>query len=133
MRTDVVLRLFVLAIIGMIVTASLVEAADSVASLQASFKARYGQLAEQKRIGKIGETAEGTVAAVKDEFLKDKKVKAVLEAENADRSSLYKLLAAKEKITAGAVAKRNAARNAQKATAGAYLRDAKGNWRQKGK
>jgi len=132
MKTSLTRCLTALAVAGLL-GASSAQGADRLAALQASFKARYADLLALKRDGKVGETAEGTVAAVRAAYLKDAKVKAVVDTENKDRAELYAILARKEKTTAEVVAKRNAVRNAQKASVGEYLRDSKGNWKKKAK
>jgi uncharacterized protein len=109
--------------------ASLAGAADDLDSLRARFKERYSQLQKLKEAGKIGETWEGYVEAVKGEFKEE--VAAVVGDENGDRRKLYKLMANEEGITAEEIAKNNAVRNFNKAKKGEYLKGPDGAWKQK--
>jgi uncharacterized protein YdbL (DUF1318 family) len=99
--------------------------------LQKRFQERYPKLLEQKSAGKIGETFQGFVEAVKDDYAKEEAVSSLVNGENADRTELYKLLAAQQKITPEVVAERNAVRNFQRARAGDYLKGQDGRWTQK--
>ena len=61
--------------------------------LQARFRARYAQLLQFKRDGKIGETFRGEVEAVDSAYLSDPALKTILNEENKDRQALYATLA----------------------------------------
>ena len=97
------------------------------AALQKRFKARYPQLQQFKRDGVIGETDAGYVDFVKQ---KAEKAATVVDEENADRKTLYKLIADKEGITIEVVAQRAAKRNFDKAKPGEWLKEGS-KWRQK--
>jgi uncharacterized protein YdbL (DUF1318 family) len=103
------------------------------AELKASFKARYPKLLALKDEGRVGETWDGFVAAVKDEYLKDGTVKRIIEEENSDRRAFYKLLAEEHNTTPEVVASRNAARIAKEASPGQYFKNKEGAWQQKEK
>ena len=103
--------------------------ADDLQSLQKRMKARYGQIVKLKSAGKIGETWSGYVEAVKPEFRDD--AAGLINAENADRRTLYRLMAEEEGLTPEEVAKNNAVRNFQKARKGEYLKGPEGQWKQK--
>ncbi|MFT5121523.1 MAG: hypothetical protein ACI9TH_003272 [Kiritimatiellia bacterium] len=103
--------------------------ADELGELKESFKKRHPQLQAQKAAGKIGETSAGMTEAVNAAAAGDAAIKTLVAAENADRSSLYALLAKQEGVSAAVVAKRNGIRNFTKASAGEWLKDDKG-WRQ---
>lgn len=118
---------------GVFVLGAFLSAAQgaSMQELQKRFQERYSKLLEQKSAGKVGETFNGLVEAVKDESMKDEAVSSLVTAENADRAELYKLLAAQQKITPEVVAERNAVRNFQRARPGDYLKGQDGRWTQK--
>jgi uncharacterized protein YdbL (DUF1318 family) len=97
------------------------------AALQKRFKARYPQIQQFKKEGIIGETDAGFVDFVK---AKDEKATKIVEEENADRKTLYKLIADRESITVEVVAQRAAKRNFDHAKAGEWLKEG-GKWRQK--
>jgi uncharacterized protein YdbL (DUF1318 family) len=97
------------------------------AALQKRFKARYAQIQQFKKEGVIGETDAGFVDFVK---AKDEKATKVVDEENADRKTLYKLIADREGITIEVVAQRAAKRNFDHAKPGEWLKEA-GKWRQK--
>jgi uncharacterized protein YdbL (DUF1318 family) len=97
------------------------------AALQKRFKARYPQIQQFKKEGVIGETEAGYLDFVKT---KDEKAAKVVEEENADRKTLYKIIADREGITIEVVAQRAAKRNFDHARQGEWLKEA-GKWRQK--
>jgi hypothetical protein len=105
-----------------------VFAADDMQSLRDRFRARHAQLEKLKADGIIGETYKGYVDLVSDD--RDNAADLV-KAENADRDTLYKALADKEKTTPELVAQRNAKRNFERAEAGEYLQESDGKWRKK--
>jgi len=111
---------------------SVVEAA-TMAQLKERFKARYPKLLKAKAEGKVGETYKGYLEAVKPEYLKDKALKKLVDQENADRKTLYELIARKQKATPEKVAELNAARNFSRAKSGHYLKNKDGKWEQKKK
>jgi hypothetical protein len=98
--------------------------------LKERFKQRYPKLVETKQPGTIGETYQGYVELV-DEKSKDKDANALVDAENADRKELYKIIADKEGTTADVVAERNAKRVFEKAKPGEYLKGSDGKWKKK--
>jgi uncharacterized protein len=105
--------------------------AASAQELQKRFQERYPKVLAEKNAGKIGETAEGLLDAVKQDYMREEAVSSLVAAENADRTELYKLLAAKEKVTPELVAERNAVRNFQRAQPGDYLKGRDGVWTRK--
>ena len=128
-------KIIVLGVSGLIVlalgAASARAAGDDEATLKKRFEQRYPKLVELKKQGKIGETAEGLVDAVKPEYLKDADTKKLVADENSDRKQLFGLLAQKASTTPEVVAKRAAQRNFEKAKAGEYLRDKDKVWYKK--
>ena len=102
-----------------------------LAALQERFRSRLPRLAEMRRDGKLGETTQGFVEAVRPEFAQDGAVKRVRDEENADRRRLYAIMGAQEGVDAKRVAERNAKRNFANARKGEYLRGGDGVWRRK--
>lgn len=98
--------------------------AKSMEELQASFKARYSQLAKLKTAAKVGETDTGMVDAVQ---AGDAAIQKIVDAENADRAELYAALAKQQGTTIETVAKRNAMRNFSKAKPGEVIKKG-GKW-----
>jgi uncharacterized protein YdbL (DUF1318 family) len=94
------------------------------------FAARAAELRDLKDDGKIGETDGGMIAAVKEEFLSDAVVKNMIEEENADRTELYALIAAEQKLTPEQVAHRSGERYIARAKKGDWLQR-EGKWEQK--
>lgn len=103
--------------------------ADSLDELRERFAERYPELARAKRDGIIGETWEGTVAVVSGSA--DEEIRDLLREENADRRTLYRIIAQREETTPEHVARRNARRNFDRANGNEYLRDREGNWYRK--
>jgi uncharacterized protein YdbL (DUF1318 family) len=111
--------------------AGLVHAADRKQELQERFAQRDASLQSLKRAGKVGETTQGLVEAVKPEYLHDKELAGIVQAENADRRELYAIIAKETGATHEVVAEQNARRNFERARPGDWLRTAAGEWRQK--
>lgn len=108
-------------------------AADDLDALKKRFKERYPDIRKHKDAGKIGETTTGTLEAVKEKYLEDGKLKKLIEGENADRASLYKILATKNNTTVELIAERTAKMKFERAKVGDYLKDKDGTWKQKEK
>jgi uncharacterized protein YdbL (DUF1318 family) len=122
---------FMVAAIVVVSGAFVLAAGDEVmAALQQRFKDRYEALLKLKTDGKIGETWEGYLEAVKAEYLNDEQVKSILSAENADRRELYKLIAEKQGTKPEVVAERNALREMKKARPGEYVKNKDTGWQQ---
>jgi uncharacterized protein YdbL (DUF1318 family) len=98
------------------------------AELQKRFEKREKDIRALKKAGTIGETSDGYVDFVKGE---DSKAKDIVDAENADRKTLYQHIADKTNTTVEKVAERAAKRNFERASAGEYLKDSKGKWKKK--
>ena len=111
----------------MLLGAAAAQAVD-FAKLKERFKQRYPKLLKAKNAGKIGETFQGYVEAVKPEYLQDADLKKLLDDENADRKTLYKAIADKEGVPPEKVAERNAVRNFKRAKPGHYLKNKDGEW-----
>lgn len=103
-------------------------AADK-AELRKRSEERYPALRAAKAEGKIGETDEGMVEAVKGGKL-DGELRDLVDEENRDRRELYEILAKETKTDESLVARRAAARNMDRAGKGEWIkRD--GKWQQK--
>lgn len=106
-------------------------------ALKERFKQRYPILVELKNAGKVGETHEGYVAAVRSEYLDDRvdpddedsrTVREFIGAENRDRRRLYELIAEEVDTSAEKVARRNAIRNFEQAKGYEFLKLQSGEW-----
>lgn len=114
-------------------------AQDAQAELRDRFAGRYARLLELQDQGKIGETWRGEVKAVEPEYAEQAEVKALIDAENADRRRLYELLAdelrrevrdetERERVTVELIARRNAQRNFDRARPEHYLLISEHTW-----
>ncbi len=105
---------------------------DEMAELKQRMKDRYPQLEKLINGGKVGECWDGTVDAVKPEYLKEAvdktTVKDLLAAENKDRDRLYALLATGNGVTAAKVGEQNGDRKFEKAAPGDWLKTRDGKW-----
>ena len=127
MTTNLFMRRFVLTLLALFASASIALSAPTKKELQARFEQRYPQIRTCKTEGKVGETDQGFIEAVKSA---DGALSQLIEEENADRRTLYDLIAKEESITVDVVAKRAAQRNFQKAKSGEFLKQ-NGTWKQK--
>ena len=105
--------------------------ADRKAELKERFRSRDQRLDAYKKDGKIGETTEGFIEAVKKAYLDDETLARLVKEENADRKELYAIIAKETNATPEVVADQNARRNFQRARPGEWLKAASGEWRQK--
>jgi uncharacterized protein YdbL (DUF1318 family) len=121
----------ILGILGTAVALQAAWATPSKKELKKRFEDRHEQIVELKTAGKIGETTKGYLEAVTEEAAADKKVAALLEAENADRKALYGLLAGEQKTTVEAVARQNAIFKFKKAAKSELFKGKDGTWRKK--
>lgn len=103
--------------------------ADPKSQLQQRFKERYPDLQKLRSSGKVGETSDGAVEAVNARL--EKADQKLVDAENADRDELYKILAKELGTTAEKVAKINGARRIKELRDGEYYKDDKGQWHKK--
>lgn len=122
---------FLLALVACLSLAVPAVAADAAtkAALKASFDSRSAQIAAAKSAGTIGECIDGMIAAVSPQA--DAPIKALVEAENTDRTRLYQFLADETNATATQIGERNAMRNYQNAKPGEWLRTRDGTWKRK--
>ncbi|MCE9591946.1 MAG: YdbL family protein [Planctomycetes bacterium] len=124
-RTSVLIML-VTVLLGLF--ASPMVRADEKDDLKESFRKRHASLVAAKNEGKIGETAQGYVEAVK---AADENAKELIAGENSDRRRLYAIIAKEQGATPETVAERNAVRNFREASKGHWLKGKDGKWFQK--
>ncbi len=106
------------------------------AELRKRFEARFAQINDLKDKAMIGETFDGYVAAL-DGRLLSRDLKRLMDEENADRKTLYGLIATRvdegeRTIPPRVVAERNARRNFSNADPKHYLRISEHRWILKG-
>ena len=106
-------------------------AVETEAAIKKKFEARHKALLKFKTAGKIGETAKGYVEPLEPSFAREPKVKSLVDAENADRKTLYGLLARKQKASVGEVARQNAILKFKKAGTEEFFKGKDGVWRKK--
>ena len=85
---------------------------------------RLPAIAELKIQGIIGENNRGYLGFVTEEKIQED----VIEAENADRKSVYEAFAKQQNTTVDVVEKVQADRKAEKANPGEYYQDQEGKW-----
>jgi uncharacterized protein YdbL (DUF1318 family) len=107
------------------------DAKEPLDDIQNRMKARYMALQALKDEGKIGETADGWVEAVGEEYAEDKVIKEITHDENTDRTELYKIIARRTDTTPEEVGRQNALRIFKKAEPDEFFKGRDGNWRQK--
>ena len=128
-------------LVALLALAGLVSADEvdkELKELKQRMKARYSVLRDLTTAGKVGETYLAYVEAVKSEYLDDEvkvgeekqTVKAVLDAENKDRSRAYELLAKKSGGTKEGIAKIAAEKNFERAEPEDWLKTKDG-WKRK--
>lgn len=88
---------------------------------------RAPQIKQLKTQGTIGEKADGYLDMVKT----NSAAKAVVDAENKDRKSVYTAIADGQKVAVEAVATRRALQLKQQAKKGEWLKGTDGKWKQK--
>lgn len=108
--------------------------------LKARFSQRYDTLQRLKNAQKVGETTDGLVAVVRDAYADERvslpddrsmTVRELVQAENADRRQLYRVIGNRTGEPANAVAQQAAIRNFSRASPSHYLRLRSGSWVQK--
>ena len=92
--------------------------------IRSRMKARLPVIKALKVQGVVGENSQGYL-----EFIgSNKQKKDVVNAENADRKTVYKAIAKQQGTTAEVVGKRRAMQIAEKATTGEWIQDKSGKW-----
>lgn len=124
-------RIWSIFMLSVALSASSVSAAEppTEAELKARFSERLDELRRLQDAGKVGETSEGYIKAVKGAGGQD--VAKLIAAENADRRKLYALIAERTGEPPSEVAKQAAIRNFRKAKPDHWLELRPGTWAQK--
>lgn len=126
----------VLSVLCFLTVAVAGAAAETRDELKKKFEGRLEDLQKYKSAGKVGETHEGYVEALKEKHLEDKDLKKIVDAENADRKTLYGIIAKeqstdKKKVTVAEVGKQNAIVKFKKAGPAEHFKAKDGKWRKK--
>jgi uncharacterized protein YdbL (DUF1318 family) len=116
------------AILGAVAAAACAETKEEIVDRMAK---RLDAIRKYKADGKVGETFEGLVGAVKVQYLDDKDLKKLVDDENADRKKFYALGAAKLGTTPESFALSAGRRNFREAKPEEWLRPKDGKWVQK--
>lgn len=115
-------------LIGALLLPQVVWAAPSGQTIKANMKKRMPEIIRLLKSGTVGENAAGFLAIRGELSAADK---AVVEAENADRKTVYEAIARKEKTTADLVGKRRAKQIFERVRPGIWIQDESGAWKQK--
>ena len=112
-------------------------AGETEDALKKKMEKRIDDIQKHKDAGKVGETHEGYLEAVKeDDLKKDKALKKLIEAENADRKNAYGMIAKRlstkeKKMTVKAVGNNAVKIKFDKAGDKEYFKGKDGKWRTK--
>ena len=98
-------------------------------SIKERFKKRLPEIVALKKQGIIGETNRGYLAFVKKKG--DSRAKALVQAENRDRRTVYQAIAKQQGVAVEVVEKRRALQIAHKSPSGFWLQDQNGRWYRK--
>lgn len=112
-------------LLGLLMTANVQAQAD----LKARFEARLPQIDQMKKELVVGENNKGYLEA---RGSLSSAQKTLMNAENADRKTLYGMLASKREVSIDVVGKTRAAQiyeGSQKSAAQVWVQDAAGNWK----
>lgn len=105
-----------------------VAKAEDGAAIKARMAKRLGQLVALEKSGSIGENNQGYLT-VRGNLNTEQA--ALVNAENADRKAVYRIIAAKTKTTVEHVGKARAASIRKAATKGTWIQLPSGHWQQK--
>ena len=131
MKIRVIFVSLMLCIMVIFVGTPAAMAEDSKDEIKIRMKKRYPEVKKLKEEKKVGETCLVFVEALNEKYAKDKEVKKIVSAENADRKKLYPIIAKATKTTSEIVGKNNAIRIFNKAGDEEYFKTEEGKWRQK--
>ena len=111
---------------------SLASTIDTKGEIKVRMKERFAALQELKKEDKIGETYLGLVEPLSEKIAKNEKIMKTVNAENADRSMLYEIIAKENKTKPELVGRANALRIFKKAKPNAFFkRGEKEIWKKK--
>ena len=108
-----------------------VVCADTKAQITDRMAKRLNVVNKAKADGKIGETFDGRIDAVKAQYLSDKELTKLVEDENADRNAFYELGAKEVGATPKSFALSAGKRNFRVAKPNEWLKPNDGKWIQK--
>ncbi len=114
-------------IFTLIITSLILSSGSLAGSLKEQMRARQPKIIALKADGIIGENNRGYLeyrGATEPR-------KGLLEAENQNREVVYRAIAKQQNTNAGNVGRRRAAQIAERAPAGTWLQDVKGEWYRK--
>jgi uncharacterized protein YdbL (DUF1318 family) len=112
-------------------TMASVTFADTKAQITDRMAKRLNIVNQAKAGGKIGESFDGLIDAVKAQYLSDKELKKLVEDENADRKAFYELGAKEVGTTPKSFALSAGKRNFRVAKPEEWLKPRDGKWIQK--
>src|SRR3989339_450277 len=110
---------------------TLLPAQDAKGGIKERMKGRFAKINDLKKSGKIGETPQGFLEAVKPKSAGDSAIVELLTAENNDRKLLYGLIGKDSETSEEEVGITNAKRIFQKAPETDYFKSADGVWKKK--
>ena len=116
----------IISLLGLLLAGSL--GADTVSDAAERIKQRLVQVDEMKASGEVGEDAQGYLA--QRSALAGRKA-AVVDAENADRKTIYASVAGKTGQSVSEVGAQRALQIAERALSGVWLQKPSGEWYQK--
>jgi len=108
-----------------------VACADTKAQITDRMAKRLNVVNKAKADGKIGETFDGLIDAVKAQYLSDNELKKLVEDENADRKAFYELGSKEVGATPKSFALSAGKRNFRVAKPNEWLKHNDGKWIQK--
>lgn len=111
----------------MLLLASISLPAAGGNDIKTRMRERLPKIIALKQAGVLGESNTGFLAVRKP----NPEAKALAEAENGDRWTVYRAIAKQQKTTPELVAKRRGIQNSQNAAKGEWIQDSAGNWLQK--
>ena len=103
------------------------SAADDAATIKKNMAERKPKIETLKKAGSIGENKAGYLEAMKDAKLSEDDSK-LIEAENADRKTVYTAVAKQEKTTVEKVGEIRAKQIRSKANEGDFIQEEDGKW-----
>jgi uncharacterized protein len=120
--------ILLLAVFGALFITTPAMAQDTRASVEARIKDRFSKLEKYRDAGKIGEAFDGTLQYVNDANSSDGTLKGLVDQENADRKTLFAIIAKEEGGKVEDVATTYARRLFELAKGEHYLKGKNGKW-----
>lgn len=96
--------------------------------VQARIESRFAKLEAYRDEGKIGEVVDGSLQPVEDKYMSDATLKGLVDAENADRKTLFAIIAKEEGAPVEEVAKTYARKLFDLAKPQHFLKGKNGKW-----